>query len=67
MFTNELVTLETVYAYITQFRMIVLDGVFPDVRLVFYGFVVSLIMLLIGTLIFMRDRAIDRYASPVGL
>ena len=44
------------YAYITQFRMIVLDGVFPDVRLIFYGFVVSLIMLLIGTLIFMKKQ-----------
>lgn len=44
------------YAYITQFRMIVLDGMFPDPRLILYGFAVSLLSLLIGTIIFMKKQ-----------
>lgn len=47
------------YSYITQFRMIVLDGVFPDVRLILYGFVMSFIMLFIGVWCFARNQ--DRF------
>ena len=44
------------YAYITQFRMIVLEGVFPDPRLILYGFVVSFVGLGIGSWIFMKKQ-----------
>ena len=48
------------YSYITQFRTIVLDGAFPDERLILYGIVTALIMLGIGTFSFfkMQDRFI---------
>ncbi len=44
------------YAYITQFREIVMDGILPDMRLVAYGFTVSFIMLIIGTVCFMKNQ-----------
>lgn len=47
------------YAYITQFRTIVLNGVFPDVRLIFYGFVISFMALIIGTWVFLKNQ--DRF------
>ena len=47
------------YAYITQFRTIVLECAAPDPRLVLYGFVVSFIMLGIGTIAFLRHQ--DRF------
>lgn len=47
------------YAYITQFRGIVMDGIMPDPRLVVYGFAVSFGMLLIGSFCFMKNQ--DRF------
>ena len=47
------------YSYITQFRTIVLDGIFPDPRLIVYGFVVAFASLIIGTLVFMKNQ--DRF------
>lgn len=47
------------YAYITQFRTIVLEGIFPDPRLILYGFGVSFVMLIVGTFIFMKKQ--DRF------
>lgn len=44
------------YAYITQFRMIVLEGVFPDPRLILYGFVVSFVGLGIGSWFFIKKQ-----------
>ena len=44
------------YAYITQFRVIVLEGTFPDPRLILYGFVVSFTGLAIGSWIFMKKQ-----------
>ncbi len=47
------------YSYITQFRTIVLEGLFPDTRLIIYGFVVAFASLLIGTWVFMKNQ--DRF------
>ena len=44
------------YAYITQFRTIVLEGVFPDTRLILYGFVMSFLMLGVGTWTFLKTQ-----------
>lgn len=44
------------YAYITQFRTIVLDGTCPDMRLIIYGFIVSFIMVGFGTWVFMKSQ-----------
>ena len=44
------------YSYITQFRDIVLNAVFPDVRLIIYGFVVAIVFLLVGVLVFMKKQ-----------
>lgn len=44
------------YAYVTQFRTVVLDGVLPDPRLVLYGFVVSFIALIVGSWVFMKNQ-----------
>lgn len=44
------------YAYITQFRAIVLYGMCPDSRLVIYGFIVSFIMVGFGTWVFMKSQ-----------
>ncbi len=44
------------YSYIAQFRMIVLDGVSPDPRLIIYGTVVSLCALVVGTGVFMKNQ-----------
>ena len=44
------------YAYITQFRTIVLDGLFPDVRLIFYGFTVAGISLILGSIVFLKSQ-----------
>lgn len=44
------------YSYITQFRSIVLDGVFPDVRLIIYGFGVAGLSLIIGSIIFLKKQ-----------
>lgn len=44
------------YSYITQFRTIVLDGGFPDSRLILYGFVVAFAALMIGTIIFFKNQ-----------
>ncbi|EEQ62093.1 ABC-2 type transporter [Clostridiales bacterium 1_7_47FAA] len=48
--------LNPMYAYITQFRTIVLDGTFPDVRLIFYGFTVAGISLVLGSIVFLRTQ-----------
>lgn len=47
------------YSYITQFRTIVLEGIFPDPRLILYGFVVAFISLIVGTWVFMKKQ--DRF------
>lgn len=47
------------YLYIAQFRMIVLDGVFPDRALIFGGIVWVLISVVIGTFIFLKTQ--DRF------
>ena len=47
------------YAYIQQFRTIVLECTWPDPRLVFYGFVMAFLMLGIGTFFFMKTQ--DRF------
>lgn len=44
------------YSFIRQFRMIVLDVVPPDPRLVFYGFVVSFLMIGLGTFVFLKTQ-----------
>ena len=44
------------YAYIAQFRTIVLDGICPDVRLILYGFCVSFIMAGFGIWVFMKSQ-----------
>ena len=50
------------YAYITQFRTIVLDGLFPDVRLIFYGFTVAGISLILGSIVFLKTQ--DKFILP---
>ena len=47
------------YSLIVQFRSIVLNGVFPDPRLIVYGFIVSGVALVVGTLVFMKNQ--DRF------
>lgn len=47
------------YAYITQFRTIVLDGMCPDLSLVMYGFGVAFLMIGCGTLVFLKSQ--DRF------
>lgn len=47
------------YSYIAQFRTIVLEGVFPDPRLILYGTVVSIVALCIGTEVFIKNQ--DRF------
>ena len=44
------------YSYITQFRTIVLDGCFPDPRLILYGFVVAFVVLIVGVFIFFKNQ-----------
>ena len=44
------------YAYITQFRTIVLEGTFPDGRLILYGTCMSAAMLGIGSWAFMKTH-----------
>lgn len=44
------------YAYITQFRTVVLEAALPDPRLVLYGCAVSLIFLLLGTWSFLKNQ-----------
>ncbi|MEY8337937.1 ABC transporter permease [Lachnospiraceae bacterium 62-35] len=44
------------YAYITQFRTIVLEGIFPDVRLILYGVVLAALMLTVGTGVFLKTQ-----------
>jgi len=52
-------TYNPLYVYITQFRTIVLDGVFPASEMIVQGFGVSIIMLLIGTWSFLKNQ--DRF------
>lgn len=47
------------YSYITQFRMIVLEQILPDPRLICYGFGISFLMLVIGTVCFIKNQ--DRF------
>ncbi len=47
------------YSYIAQFRTIVLAQAMPDPRLIVYGFAVSFVMLVVGTLCFMKNQ--DRF------
>ena len=44
------------YSYITQFRTIVLDGAFPDMRLIVYGVVVAGLSLAIGLFVFLKKQ-----------
>ena len=44
------------YSYITQFRTIVLDGAFPDIRLIVYGVVVAGLSLAIGLFVFLKKQ-----------
>lgn len=48
--------LNPMYTYITQFRTVVLNGTCADVRLIAYGFAISLIMMGFGTLVFMKSQ-----------
>lgn len=45
-----------IYSYITQFRTIILDCTFPDIRLIVYGFIVAIIMLIVGSWSFMKSQ-----------
>lgn len=47
------------YSFITQFRTIVLEGVFPEWGLIRYGVCISIIILLVGTGFFMKKQ--DRF------
>lgn len=49
-------TFNPLYSYITQFRTIVLYGVFPDYKLVLYGFIVAVVSLIIGSLCFLYQQ-----------
>lgn len=44
------------YSYITQFRLIVLEGVFPDYKLIIYGFVVASVSMLLGSICFIYNQ-----------
>lgn len=44
------------YSYIIQFRTIVLDGAFPDMRLIVYGVVVAGLSLAIGLFVFLKKQ-----------
>lgn len=44
------------YSYVTQFRTIVLEGCFPDPRLILYGFGVAFAVLTIGTIVFFKNQ-----------
>ena len=44
------------YSYITQFRIIVLEGAFPDPRLILYGFAVAFAVLIVGTIVFFKNQ-----------
>lgn len=44
------------YSYVTQFRMIVLQGVFPDAKWIIYGFSVAIVSLLIGSVVFSKTQ-----------
>ena len=48
--------LNPMYAYITQFRQIALNQTFPDPRLILYGTVIAVVMMLFGTWCFMRNQ-----------
>jgi len=44
------------YAYITQFRNLVMERAIPDIRLVIYGYVVAFLALLLGLYAFYRSK-----------
>ena len=44
------------YSYITQFREIVLNNTFPDIRLIIYGCIVSIISLIVGIFVFIKKQ-----------
>ncbi len=44
------------YAYITQFRTVVLNGCFPDPRLIIYGFMTAMATLIIGSCFFLKTQ-----------
>lgn len=44
------------YAYIAQFRTIVLNAVFPDLRLIAFGFGVAFLMLGVGVWVFLKTQ-----------
>lgn len=48
--------LNPMYAYITQFRTVVLEGVCADARLIAYGFIISLLMFGFGSLVFWKSQ-----------
>ena len=47
------------YVYITQFRIIVLEGLFPETEMIMHGMGISCVMLLIGTWVFLKNQ--DRF------
>lgn len=44
------------YSYVTQFRLIVLSGVFPDAKWIIYGFGVAIASLIIGSIVFSKTQ-----------
>ncbi len=44
------------YGYIEQFRLIVLNNTFPDIKMIISGFVIALLSLLIGSCAFLRAQ-----------
>ena len=44
------------YSYVVQFRIIVLKGVFPDIKWILYGFTVALISLVVGSIVFSKTQ-----------
>lgn len=49
-------TFNPLYLYITQFRTIVLDNMFPDVEIIRWGMIWSIISIIVGTGVFMRTQ-----------
>ncbi len=53
---NIIIRFNPLYSYLQQFRIIVLENRFPDIRLIINGSTVAFIILIISSIIFMKNQ-----------
>lgn len=53
---NLIKTYNPLYYYLQQFRIVVLENRFPEPKLIAYGYLISFVILIISSIVFMKNQ-----------